>query len=157
MTLLYWHIFRTNCLRSNAQYWHFVNNVYIGMSTSWILLRNYTAVWAKIYADVPTSRIGKKKSSPEKCIFFFAKSLLFDLSSKTATSECMPHRSFASKLLHEYNALFFNFRLDFLIGLKIKFDVRHRNVQKWLILPIRRLKNALCHFFINISLEQTAY
>ena len=26
--------------------------------------------------------------------------------------------------------LFFNFRLDALIGLKIKFDVRHKNVQK---------------------------
>ena len=25
---------------------------------------------------------------------------------------------------------FFNFRLDGLIGLKIKFDVRHKNVQK---------------------------
>ena len=28
------------------------------------------------------------------------------------------------------SSAFFNFRLDGLIGLKIKFDVRHKNVQK---------------------------
>ena len=89
--------------------------------------------------------------------FFFAKSLPFDLSSKTATSECMPHCSFASKLLHEYNALFFNFRLDFLIGLKIKFDVRHKNAQKYLTLWTARLQCAIYHFLINICIEMAIY
>ena len=70
LSLLYKYIFRLNCLQSSAQGWNFVNKVYIGMSTSWILLRNYTAIWAKINADAPASRINKKKSSPEKCIFF---------------------------------------------------------------------------------------
>ena len=106
-----------------------MNNIYIGMSTSWILLRNYTAVKDKINANAPASRIDKKKSSPEK-YFFFAESLLFDFNFEVPTSECMPHGSFTPKLLHEYHSLSFNFRLDFLIGLKIKFDVRHRNVQK---------------------------
>ena len=50
----------------------------------------------------------------------------------------MPHHSFTSKLLHEYHLLFFNFRLDFLIGLKIEFDARHRNVQKKLILQVSK-------------------
>ena len=72
----------------------------------------------------------KKKVVQKTAFFFFANSLSFDFNFKTATSECMPHHSFTSKLLHEYHLLFFNFRLDFLIGLKIKFDVRHRNVQK---------------------------
>ena len=71
-----------------------------------------------------------KKKVVQKSALFFAKPLSFDLKFKTATSECMPHRSFTSKLLHEYYSLFFDFRLDFLIGLKIKFNVRHRNVQK---------------------------
>ena len=72
-------------------------------------------------------------------------------------SKCMPHHFFTSNPLHEYHSLFFNFRLDFLIGLKIKFDVRHRNVQKEMILPVRRLKNALCLFPIDVSFEQTTY
>ena len=87
-----------------------------------------------------------KKKQSRKVHFFFADSLSFDFNFTTATPECMPHHSFASKLLHKYNTLFFNFRLDFLIGLKIKFDVRHRNVQKQLILQVRRLKKALCRF-----------
>ena len=49
--------------------------------------------------------------------------------------------------------LFFNFRLDGLIGLKIKFDVRHKNVQKELILPIKRLKNAFCRISIDVYFE----
>ncbi len=65
----------------------------------------------------------------------------------------MPHHFFISKLLHEYHLLFFNFRLDILIGLKIKFDVRHINVQKYMILQVKRLKNALCRFAIDISFE----
>ena len=65
----------------------------------------------------------------------------------------MPHHSFTSKLLHEYHLLFFNFRLDFLIGLKIEFDVRHSNVQKKLILIVRRLKNALCPFYVDLLFE----
>ena len=52
--------------------------------------------------------------------------------------------------------LFFNFRLDGLIGLKIKFDVRHRNVQKLLILLVVRLKNAISRFSIDVSFQQTA-
>ena len=87
-----------------------------------------TAVWAKINADA-SFRDRLKKKVIEKLLFFFD-SLSFDFNFKTATSECMPHHSFTSKLLHEYHLLFFNFRLDFLIGLKIKFDVCHRNVQK---------------------------
>ena len=39
------------------------------------------------------------------------------------------------KLLH-----FAYFRLDYLIGLKIKFDVPHGNVQNELILQVKRLK-----------------
>ena len=89
--------------------------------------------------------------------FFFAKSLLFDLSSKTATSECMPHRSFASKLVHKYHLLFFNFRLDFLIGLKIKFDVRHLNAQKYLILWTVRLEYAIYGFFIDTCIDLFIY
>ena len=52
---------------------------------------------------------------------------------------------------------FFNFRLDFFIGLILKFDVCHRNVQNYLILSITRLKKALGHFFTNISFDSTAY
>ena len=51
----------------------------------------------------------------------------------------MPHLSFTSKFLHEYYSLFLNFRLDYLIGLKIKFDVPHGNVQNELILQVKRL------------------
>ena len=36
---------------------------------------------------------------------------------------------FYPKHLHEYPFAFFDFRLDFLIGLQIKFDV-HRIIQK---------------------------
>ena len=75
-----------------------------------------------------------KKKQSRKVHFFFADSLSFDFNLKTVTSECMPHLSFTSKLLHKYHLLFFNFRLDFLIGLKIRFDVRHGNVQNQLIL-----------------------
>ena len=71
-----------------------------------------------------------KKKVVQKTAFFFANLLSFDFNFRTATSECMPHHFFISKLLHEYHLLFFNFRLDILIGLKIKFDVRHINVQK---------------------------
>ena len=49
-----------------------MNIVYIGMSTSRILLRNCTAIRAKINADAPASEVDKKKSSPESA-FFFAK------------------------------------------------------------------------------------
>ena len=35
------------------------------------LLRNYTTGRAKLNAHAPASRIVKKKSSPEKCIFFW--------------------------------------------------------------------------------------
>ena len=98
-----------------------------------------------------------KKKVVQKCAFFFADSLSFDFNFKTATSECMPHHSFTSKHLHEYPLLFSDFRLDFLIGLQIKFDVHHRIIQKQLILQVRRLKNALSCFCTDISFEQTAY
>ena len=49
--------------------------------------------------------------------------------------------------------LFFNFRLDGLIGLKINFNVRYRNVQNQLILLVVRLKNALCRISIDVSFE----
>ena len=94
-----------------------------------------------------------KKKQSRKVHIFFASSLSFDINLTTATSECMPRHSFTSKLMHKYHLLFFNFRLDFLIGLKIKFDVRHRNFQKQLTMPVKRLKNALCRFFIDISFE----
>jgi hypothetical protein len=65
----------------------------------------------------------------------------------------MPHLSFTSKFLHEYYSLFLNFRLDYLIGPKIKFDVLHRNAQKYLILQIKRLKYAIYRFSIDVSFE----
>ena len=71
-----------------------------------------------------------KKKVVQKSPFFFADSLSFDFSFKTATLECMPHHSFTSKLLHEYHSLLFNFRLDFLTGLKFNVDIYQRNVQK---------------------------
>ena len=37
------------------------------------------------------------------------------------------------------------------------FDVRHRNIQKELILPVKRPKSALSRFSIDVSFEQTAY
>ena len=83
--------------------------------------------------------------------FFFANSLSFDFNFENATLECMPHRFFTSKLLHEYHSLFYNFRLDFLIGLKIKFDVCHRNVQNYLILLTMRLKHALIITLLNLQ------
>ena len=89
--------------------------------------------------------------------FFLANSLSFDFNFQTATLECMPHRSFTSKLLHEYHSLFLNFRLDILIGLKIKFDVRHRNLQKQLILSVVRLKYAPFRFSIDLVFEKTTY
>ena len=98
-----------------------------------------------------------KKKQSRNVHFFFADSLSFDFNFKTATSECLPHHSFTSKHLHEYPLLFSDFRLDFLIGLQIKFDVHHRIIQKQLILQVRRLKNALCRFSIDVSFEQTAY
>ena len=81
-------------------------------------------------ADAPASRIDKKKVVQKSAFFFLPIRFHLTFNFTTATPECMPHHSFASKLLHKYNTLFFNFRLEFLIGLKIKFDVRHRNVQK---------------------------
>ena len=69
----------------------------------------------------------------------------------------MPHRSFATKLLHVYYWLLFNFRLDFLIGLKIKFDVRHRNAHKNLILPSVRLKCAIYYVFVSVCIKSAAY
>ena len=51
---------------------------------------------------------------------------------------------------------FFIFRLDGLIGLKINFNVRYRNVQNQLILLVVRLKNALCRISIDVSFEYTA-
>ena len=71
-----------------------------------------------------------KKKLVQKTAIFFAKSLSFDFNFQTAASQCMPHHSFTSKLLHEYHLLLLNFRLELLIGLKLKFDVQHRNVQK---------------------------
>ena len=71
--------------------------------------------------------------------------------------KCMPHRSFTSKLLHEYHSLFFNFRLDFLIGLKIKFDVRHLNAQKYLILWTVRLECAIYGFSIDTCINLFIY
>ena len=52
---------------------------------------------------------------------------------------------------------FFYFRLDYLIGLKIMFDIRHINARENLIVRTVRLKNALCRFSIYISFEKTAY
>ena len=98
-----------------------------------------------------------KKKQSRKVHFFFANSLSIDFNFKTAMLECMPHHPFTSKPLHEYHSLFFNFRLDFLIGLKIKFNVRHKYVQKQLGLPVKRLKNVLCRFPIDVSFEITAY
>ena len=54
------------------------------------------------------------------------------------------------------SSAFFNFRLDGLIGLKINFNVRYRNVQNQLILLVVRLKNALCRISIDVSFEYTA-
>ena len=95
----------------------------------------------------------KKKVVQKSAFFFLPIRFHLTLIFKTATPKCMPHPSFISKLLHEYHLLFFNFRLDFVIGLKIKFDVCHRNVQNYLILPIKRLKSALYHFSTNISFD----
>ena len=94
-----------------------------------------------------------KKKVVQKTTFFFAKTLSFDFNYKTAASECLPHPCFTSKILNEYNYLFSSFRLDSFIGLRIKFDVRHINVQKYMILQVKRLKNALCRFSIDISFE----
>ena len=58
---------------------------------------------------------------------------------------------------YTYNTLFFNFRLDFLIGLKIKFDVRHLNAQKYLILWTVRLEYAIYGFFIDTCIDLFIY
>ena len=59
--------------------------------------------------------------------------------------------------MHKYHLLFFNFRLDFLIGLKIKFDVRHLNAQKYLILWTVRLEYAIYGFFIDTCIDLFIY
>ena len=94
-----------------------------------------------------------KKKQSRKLHFFFAKPLAFDFNFKVAALKCMPHSSFNSKHLREYHLLLFNFRLDFSIGLTIKLYICHRNAQKYLILPVVRLKYDLCRYSIDTSFE----
>ena len=79
--------------------------------------------------QAPASRIDKK-SSPENCIFFlpirFHLTLILELQRRNACPIILLPRNSCMNTI----CFFFNFRLDILIGLKIKFDVRHRNVQK---------------------------
>ena len=92
-----------------------MNNVYIGMSISWILLRNYTAVRAKTHADAPASRIDKKKSSPETCNFFlpnrFHLTLILEPQRRNACPIVLLPRNSCMNII-----CFFNFRLEILIG-----------------------------------------
>ena len=76
-----------------------------------------------VNADTLASRIDKKKSSPEKCIFFLPIRFHFTLILKPQRPNACPILLLPRNSCMNTICFFFNFRLDFVVGLKIKFDV----------------------------------